>query len=141
MTYKRLQIYADEALYLAIKKDARNQGVSINRLTADLLKRHYGLIPETAISETELTKIVLNEIESYIANLKPGDTFDLGSASETFRHIKMSYQGKPAVVRAKIGRSFANALSTRFTNVTALRQANGNVKKNANNATIYVIKS
>ena len=57
----RVQFYPDKDLLKALDKDAKRYGVTMSMLVNDLLKRHYGLVPETSLSETELNSIIFRD--------------------------------------------------------------------------------
>ena len=79
------------------------------------------------------------EIEKYILTLNINDEFELYDASETFRNIPMTKEGKPNVNRAKLGRLFGQSIGKKpFENVERVYIANGNVKKSRyNKATMF----
>lgn len=137
----RIQFYPDESLIEALNEDATKLGVAVSTLVTDILKRHYGLVPNTTLSETELNAKVFEEVKAYISALKPGDEFDLHAASKTFANIQMVYAGKPSMIRAKIGKSFAKAVGTPgdFVQVSVKLRPDGKIKRNKNNAAIYVV--
>lgn len=137
---KRIQFYPDNALLQSLNSDATKLGVAVSTLVKDILLRHYGLVPNSSDSELQLTANVLDEVKEFIATRKPDDEpFDLLSASVTFAQIEMTYAGKPSVIRAKIGKTFAkNIGSGDFTQV-AVNIVNGKVVKSTNNATTYII--
>ena len=86
-----------------------------------------------------LKDIVFKEIEEYISTLNINDEFELYDASETFRNIPMTKEGKPNVNRAKLGRLFGQSIGKKpFENVERVYIANGNVKKSRyNKATMF----
>lgn len=136
----RIQFYPEKDLTAALNHDAMKLGVAVSTLVTDILKRHYGLVPITASSESELNAKVFAEVKSFISVLKSGDEFDLCTASETFRNIEMEYAGKPSIIRAKIGKRFAKAVGKPgdFANVSVMRR-DGIIKRNQNNAAIYFV--
>lgn len=136
---KRIQFYPEITLETRLDTEAKELGVSVSTLVADLLNDHYGLIPKNTLSLTQATTLVLSEVKDYIKNLKPTDEFDL-SVSPTFKSIEMVSAGKPSANRANIGRTFAKKIGkSPFSSVTIARRPNGKPKKNLNNATIYTI--
>ena len=137
----RVQFYPDKDLLKALDKDARRYGVTMSMLVNDLLKRHYGLVPETSLSETELNSIIFQEIKGFIESKKTGEEFDLLRASKTFSEIEMTYSGRPSTIRAKIGKNFAKAVGHHpdFKEVEVVK-INDKIKRNLNNAAIYRIK-
>lgn len=138
----RIQFYPDKDLLNALNKDATELGVAVSMLVTDILKRHYGLVPETSLSETELNSKVFKEIKTYIDSKSPGEEFDLVRASKTFSEIEMTYSGRPSTLRAKIGKNFAKAAGQHheFLNVEVIRLNDGKIKRNQNNAAVYQIK-
>ena len=85
------------------------------------------------------TDIVFKEIEEYISTLNINDEFELYDASETFRNIPMTKEGKPNVNRAKLGRLFGQSIGKKpFENVERVYIANGNVKKSRYNKAKFV---
>lgn len=86
-----------------------------------------------------LKDIVFKEIEEYISTLKVDEEFELYDASETFRNIPMTKEGRPSVYRAKLGRLFGQSIGKKpFENVERIHIANGNVKKSRyNKATMF----
>ena len=72
----------------------------------DILKKHYGLIPATKLSNVELRTKVFSEIEEFVKKKKDSEGFDINEASETYRKIEMVYAGKPSAIKAQIGKEF-----------------------------------
>ena len=138
---ERIQFYPNKELLEVLNKDAEKYGVPISALVSDILKKYYGLLPNSALSEAELTTKVFEEIKAYVSKLEPGDEFDLSISSETFSNIEMSYIGKPSIIRAKIGKSFAKVIGSEdFTHVEVQHRKDGKIKRNKNNAAIYIKK-
>lgn len=138
---ERIQFYPEIDLATALNQDALSHGVAVSTLVTDILKRHYGLAPISTLSETELNLKVFNEVRTHISSLKSGQEFDLYSASVTFAGIEMEYAGKPSIIRAKIGKSFAKAVNKTgdFKNVSVQLRPDGKIKRTKNNAAVYVI--
>lgn len=138
---ERIQFYPEKELLKVLNKDAETYGVSISALVSDILKQYYGLISNNSMSETELTAKIFNEIKAYVDNLESGKEFDLSRASETFANIEMSYKGKPSIIRAKVGKNFARNIGANdFKEVYVQHRRDGKIKRNSNNAAIYVKK-
>lgn len=137
----RIQFYPDANLAEKLYEDAKKHGVAVSTLVTDILKRHYGIVPATTLSESELNSKVFSEVKAYISTLKAGDEFDLYSASKTFAGIEMEYAGKPSIIRAKIGKCFAKMVGELgdFEKVSVKRKPDGKIKRNQNNAAIYEI--
>lgn len=135
----RIQFYPDKELLAALDNDSNKLGVAVSMLVTDILKRHYGLVPESALSETELNLKVFKEVKAYVDSLNSRDEFDLVTASKTFRQIEMTYSGRPSTLRAKIGKNFAKAVDQHpdFSNIEVVRLHDNKIKKNPNNAAIY----
>jgi len=140
-TMERIQFYPNEHLLKSLNEDAKKHNVAISTLVTDMLNRYYGLVPNASLSESDLTTKVFDEVKAYILNLQSGDEFDLISASTTFANINMVYAGKPSTIRAKIGKNFAKKIGKIgiFHNVSVKLKSDGNIKRNQNNAAIYVI--
>lgn len=136
---ERIQFYPDNKLLQSLNDDAVRLGVAVSTLVSDILKRHYGLVPESTRSESELTSIVFDEVRDYVGNHSRGDVFDLLNASPTYAQIEMTYAGKPSAVRAKIGKAFArNVGSGNFPQVSVNR-VNGKIVNSVNNAATYIV--
>lgn len=138
---KRIQFYPFDELNAKIEEEAKQLNVSVSKLVVDLLSAHYGLIGQQALTFTELCSLVFDEVEAYISNPNSDPEFDLLSASKTFEKIGMVCVGRPSAMRAQVGKAFAQQIGTpgQFENVAIVRRANGKVKKNINNATVYRI--
>ena len=139
----RIQFYPSEKLEKKLINEAEQLEVSVSILVNDLLNKHYGLIPATSLSNSELRKKLFEEISDFVTKQKPGREFDLNGASETFKHIEMVYAGKPSIIRAQIGKEFNTkyvGLVEPFINVEQVRLENGNPKRTVSNrAAIYII--
>lgn len=144
----RKQFYPDSKLATMLSQDAIKKGVSESILITEILNEYYGLSVKTNISVTSLTATVLKEVEEYIKTLSTGDTFDLNSASVTYRGIEMAqFKGQtktPKTVRASIGRSFVSKIGTvPFANVRKSMYVDnkGKMKQrlSVNNALVYEI--
>lgn len=137
-----LKIYAPDNLKEVLQKDAELKGLSMSELTVDIMMKHYGLtVPAT--NKKPLSKIVedvLGEVKMFVKKNPVGTTFDLLSASETFKNIHMVADGKPSSNRATVGKVFASKLGKEdFINVTVVRTESGAIKKSVNRATMYRI--
>lgn len=133
----RVQFYPSEKLFNLLSKEASNNGVSISQFVVDLLEYHYGLSNSEVLSITQLTTIVLKEVEDYIKCADGIIEFDLNTASETYRNIDMTCGKKPSTVRASIGRSFGSKIGkSPFSNVRKC-VVDGNQKLSVNNALVY----
>ena len=135
----RVQFYTSQALSDILNAEAKAKGVSVSKFVTDLLERYYGL-SVSAPSVTQLTSVVLQEIENFLkAHEGERVIFDLNDASPTYRNIPMAAGLKPSAVRASIGRSFAGKIGKPpFANVKKY-QVNGVQQLSVNNALIYIV--
>lgn len=132
----RVQFYPSKALAEILNTEATNKGVSVSKLVTDLLEDYYGLAIPNQLSITQLTTIVLREVEEYIQT--HGITeFDLNTASHTYKNIDMTCGKKPSTVRASIGRSFGSKIGTPPFDKVRKCIVNGNQKLSINNALVY----
>lgn len=138
---ERIQLYPPDNLKEIMQKEAEMKGCSMSQLTVDILMQHYGLLP--SVNKKKLSDIindVIKEVEIYVKKNSPGTTFDLLTASDTFKNIHMVADGKPSTNRATVGKVFASKLGKApFTNIIVVRTASGAVKKSVNRATLYQI--
>ena len=109
------------------------------KLLLEYWKKNYKTKNSETLDYIALKDIVFKEIEEYISTLNINDEFELYDASETFRNIPMTKEGKPNVNRAKLGRLFGQSIGKKpFENVERVYIANGNVKKSRyNKATMF----
>lgn len=139
---ERIQLYPPENLKKVMQQDAEVKGLSISQLTVDILMQHYGLaVPvENKKSLPEIIDEVIDEVKTFVKENPAGTTFDLLSASETFKNIHMVADGKPSTNRATVGKVFVSKLGKDdFKNVDIVRTESGAVKKSVNRATLYEI--
>ena len=125
-----------------MQQDAEVKGLSISQLTVDILMQHYGLaVPvENKKSLPEIIDEVIDEVKTFVKENPAGTTFDLLSASETFKNIHMVAEGKPSTNRATVGKVFVSKLGKDdFKNVDIVRTESGAAKKSVNRATLYEI--
>lgn len=144
----RKQFYPDPKLATMLSQDAAKKGVSESTLITEILNEYYGLNVKSQSSLTALTQKVLDEVEDYIKTLSAGATFDLNTASATYRGIEMAQfknQFKtPKTVRASIGRSFKSKIGKApfdRVRIATYKDKNGNTKiqTSVNNALMYEI--
>ena len=138
---ERIQLYPPENLKKVMQQEAEIKGLSISQLTVDILMQHYGLAVSSANKKSlsEIIDEVIDEVKTFVKENKSGTTFDLLTASETFKNIHMVADGKPSTNRATVGKVFASKLGKDdFKNVTVVRTESG-VKKSVNRATLYMI--
>ena len=140
---KRIQFYPTQELEQRLKSEASNLGVSVSTLVVDLLNEKFSLGNKNKYTESQLTKMVFDEIKSFVSDPKNnGKEFDLLTASNTFKTIEMTFDGKPSTIRAKIGKEFSKQidLGQSFPKVKrSYKSSNGKLKKSENNATVYKI--
>lgn len=137
-----LKIYAPDNLKEVLQKDAALKSLSMSELTVDIMMKHYGLtVPETNKKPLpEIIEDVLDDVKMFVKKNPVGTTFDLLSASETFKNIHMVADGKPSSNRATVGKVFASKLGKEeFINVAVVRTESGAIKKSVNRATMYRI--
>lgn len=117
----------------------KKAGVNVSEIIIRILKKNYKTKNSETLDYIALKDIVFKEIEEYISTLNINDEFELYDASETFRNIPMTKEGKPNVNRAKLGRLFGQSIGKKpFENVERVYIANGNVKKSRyNKATMF----
>ncbi|MCM2137901.1 hypothetical protein [Vagococcus fluvialis] len=141
----RFQFYPGTELEAKLNAEATKQGVNVSILVVDALNKYYGLVGPNTKTEAQLETEVLNEVAAYVADpFNAGTEFDLNAASTTYSQIDMTYAGRPKIVKARIGKTFAKeiGLQGRFANVEQVFLANGNPKKTVGNrAAIYRILS
>lgn len=136
---QRVQFYPSSELFAILEKEAQCKGVSISGLVSDILNEYYGLSKNVSKSVTELTVIVLKEVEDYISTLPKGEIFDLKMASATYNDIPMINGKKPQTIRASIGRSFGAKLGQEpFSNIRKATQ-DGKQILSVNNALMYEV--
>lgn len=125
-----------------MQQDAEVKGLSISQLAVDILMNHYGLAVPISNKKSlpEIIDVVIDEVKIYIKDNPSGTTFDLLTASETFKNIHMVADGKPSTNRATVGKVFVSKLGKDdFKNVAILRTESGAAKKSVNRATLYEI--
>lgn len=139
----RIQFFPGPELETKLTTEAASQGVNIGILVVDALNKYYGLVGPNMKTEAQLEKEVLDEIAAYVAEPKNANKeFDLNKASTTYTQIDMTYAGKPRVVKARIGKTFAKevGLPGRFESVEQVVLANGKPKRTVGNrAALYRI--
>ena len=134
----RVQFYPSKALADILSVEAAKSGVSVSKFVTELLENYYGLSNPSELSITQLTSIVLKEVEEYIkeeyGKANKNIKFDLNKASLTYRNIDMTCGKKPSTVRASIGRSFGSKIGKPpFSNVRKTQELS------VNNALVYEV--
>ena len=140
----RIQFFPGPELEAKLTTEAEIQGVNIGILVVDALNKYYGLVGPNMKTEAQLEKEVLDEIVAYVAEpTNANKEFDLNEASTTYTQIDMTYAGKPRVVKARIGKTFAKEVGLpggRFGTVEQVLLANGKPKRTVGNrAALYRI--
>lgn len=139
----RIQFYPSEELEVALEKEANEKNVTVPILVNDLLLMHYGLIPATTLSNSELRKVVIDEIADFVLRQPVGEEFDLNVASPTYNRVEMCYAGKPNTIKAQIGKEFNNHYVGKiepFKNLKQVKLSNGKPKKSVGNrAALYIV--
>lgn len=139
---ERIQFYPPEILKRVMLQDAKINGISISQLTVDILMEHYGLAVATENKKalSEIIDEVIDEVKAFVKDHPAGTTFDLLTASETFKNIHMVADGKPSTNRATVGKIFASKLGKdSFKNIVIVRTETGAIKRSPNRATLYRI--
>ena len=139
---ERIQFYPPEELKKIMQQEAEVRGLSISQLSVDILMQHYGLAVPAADKRalSEIIDVVMEEVKEYVINHTSGTTFDLLTASTTFKNIHMVADGKPSTNRATVGKVFVSKLGKGyFANVEIVRTESGMPKKSVNRATLYRI--
>lgn len=139
---ERIQFYQPEILKRVMLQDAKINGISISQLTVDILMEHYGLAVATENKKalSEIIDEVIGEVKTFVKDHPSGTTFDLLTASETFKNIHMVANGKPSTNRATVGKIFASKLGKdSFKNIVIVRTETGAIKRSPNRATLYRI--
>ncbi len=138
----RIQFYPSSDLEQKLNNEAMKFGVNVSTLVNDLLNKHYGLIPATSISNSELERKIFEEIAAFVNDpSNVGEEFDLNKASETYRNIDTVCAGKPSAIKAQIGKKFNNKLVgvTPYASVHQVKINNKPKLTVFNRAAIYVI--
>ena len=137
----RIQFYPTPEQEAKLNNEAAKQGVSVSVLLIDIINKYYGLVGPNTKTEAQLEKEVLDEVAIYVSDpANIGIEFDLNKASSTYAQIDMTYAGKPKVVKARIGKTFAKEIGTpgRFSKVKQVMLPNGNPKRTVcNRAALY----
>lgn len=136
---QRIQFYPSNSLASILNAEATKSGVSVSQFVTDLLEEYYGVSTKSNPSITQLTTKVIDEVAEYVRNSPKSTTFDLNTASATYRDIPMTAGKKPKTIRASIGRSFATKLGKGdFVNVQKYI-VNDKQVLSVNNALMYEI--
>ncbi len=139
---KRIQFYPEQQLDNVLENEAKKYGVSVSALVNAKLCEVYNLTEKNQIPLPQLTANVINEIEAFIDKnaTNTGMEFDLLMASDIYKNIEMTGNGKPKTIRANIGISFKKKVdSGHYPNVEIAFKENGKKKLSSNNALMYKI--
>lgn len=146
---ERIQFYPPEELKIVMQQEADLKGISISQLSVDILMNYYGLTVSATNKKdlSEIMDVIFEEVKQYVNEIKAAKgnnseiTFDLLTASSTFKNIHMVANGKPSTNRATVGKVFVSKLGEGdFKNVEIARTESGAVKKSVNRAVMYKIK-
>ena len=89
----KIQIYPSSELANALICAAQSKDLSLNALILEVLENKF--LEKENMPVSELTNIVFKEVTSYVEQ-NTDKEFDLFVASETFRNIPMTADGKPS---------------------------------------------
>lgn len=135
---ERIQFYPNTQLKNLLDSDAQSRGISTSRLVIQLLQEHYNIAPKPVMTLPNVIPRVLEEVEEYVKTISYGDTFDLLTASLTFRQIEMMANGKPSTNRGTIGNIFRSKIgSAPFEDVNCSYTKDGKIEKSENGAVMY----
>lgn len=141
----RVQFYPTTDLEEKLNQESARLGVAISILVVDALNNYYGLKLPNTKTEAALEIEVLKEIEAFAKDPKNANIeFDLNMASPTYAQISMTYNGKPKIVKARIGRTFAKRVGVvpPFLNVDQVFLSNGKPKRSVGNrAALYIVRT
>lgn len=141
----RIQFYPTTDLETKLKQESERLGIAISILVVDALNDYYGLKLPNTKTEAELETEVLKEIEAFVKDPKnTNKEFDLNMASPTYAQISMTYNGRPKIVKARIGRTFAKKVGVvlPFLNVEQVFLNNGKPKRSiGNRAALYIVRT
>lgn len=140
----KLEFYPSEELEQAIRREARETGMTVSSIITEKLELAFGIKSENddVIFSDALAKII-QETDEYVKTCKEDSEteikdFTLYESSETFRKISMSENGKISSIRARIGKSFRKAYEDGKIEGIEPAQVNGNQKRR-HNAAVYNI--
>ena len=140
----RIQFYPTTDLETKLKQESQRLGIAISILVVDALNDYYGLKLPNTKTEAELETEVLKEIEVFVKDPKnTNKEFDLNMASPTYDQISMTYKGRPKIVKARIGRTFAKKVGFEpFLKVKQVFLNNGKPKRSTGNrAALYIVRT
>ena len=141
----RIQFYPTKDLEKKLNQESTRLGIALSVLVVDALNDYYGLKLPNTKTEAELETQVLKEIEDFVNDPRNTNTeFDLNMASATYNQIGMTYTGKPKIVKARIGKTFAKKVGVAFPflKVEQVLLNNGNPKRSVGNrAALYIVRA
>lgn len=136
---ERIQFYPSTQLKELLETEAKAKNISISSLVVELLQEHYKITPKPVIVLSDAIDKVLDEVEEYVKSISVGESFDLLTASKTFKNAEMTVEGKPATNRATLGKVFASKIGVQpFGNVEFSYKSDGvTIERSKNKATMY----
>jgi hypothetical protein len=141
----RIQFYPTKDLEKKLNQESTRLGIALSVLVVDALNDYYGLKLPNTKTEAELEIEVLKEIEIFVNDPQNANTeFDLNMASATYNKIGMTYTGKPKIVKARIGKTFAKKVGVAlpFLKVEQVLLNNGKPKRSVGNrAALYIVRA
>ena len=141
----RIQFYPTTDLEKRLNQESAKLGIALSVLVVDALNDYYGLKLPNTKTEAELEIEVLKEIETFVNDPQNVNTeFDLNMASTTYEQISMTYTGKPKIVKARIGKTFAKKVGVKppFLKVEQVLLNNGKPKRSVGNrAALYIVRT
>lgn len=141
----RIQFYPTKDLEKKLNQESTRLGIALSVLVVDALNDYYGLKLPNTKTEAELETEVLKEIEIFVNDPQNANTeFDLNMASATYNQIGMTYTGKPKIVKARIGKTFAKKVGVAlpFLKVEQVLLNNGKPKRSVGNrAALYIVRA
>lgn len=141
----RIQFYPTTDLEKRLNQESAKLGIALSVLVVDALNDYYGLKLPNTKTEAELEIEVLKEIETFVNDPQNVNTeFDLNMASTTYDQISMTYTGKPKIVKARIGKTFAKKVGVEppFLKVEQVLLNNGKPKRSVGNrAALYIVRT
>ena len=138
----RIQFYPSKALQSYLSADAASMNISQSALVVSILEEYYKISPQLP-PFTQLVEIICDEVKEYLASSDVGHEFPLSEASETYRTIPMTANGKPNPLRMRIGKAFnKQTRSGRFMGIIEQVFLENNKPKrttDGNRAAVYIL--
>ncbi len=141
----RVQFYPSKPLQTCLSADAASMNISLSAVVVSILEEYYKISPQLP-PFTQLITQICDEVERYLLSIEDmHHEFPLSEASETYRKIPMTANGKPNPLRMRIGKAFnKQTTSGRFNGVIEqvfLDSERKKPKRDANRAAIYILLS